>query len=200
MRRNLQRCFLLLLACAVAAPVWAQRGALTVPNNLGQLTSRAAVILRGSVIDARVEKHPQFSALDTLVVTLRVKETLKGETTDTFTFRQYLWDFQDRRSAAGYLEGQDLLLLMNAPSRYGLSSPTGLIQGRFRITRDQSGREIAVNGYGNAMLFDGLSAEVAKKATPLSPSSASLVLKHRKGPISVRDLTALIHELVQDAQ
>ncbi|HEX9706498.1 MAG TPA: hypothetical protein VGA24_02570, partial [Steroidobacteraceae bacterium] len=65
MSRNLHRCFLIFLACIVAAPVWAQRGALTVPRNLDQLTDRAADIVRGTVVSARVEKHPEFTNLDT---------------------------------------------------------------------------------------------------------------------------------------
>ncbi len=198
MRRNLQRCLLLLVACVAATPVWAQRGALTVPRNLDQLTDRAADIVRGTVVSARVEKHPELSNLDTIVVTLRVRETLKGGARSTFTFRQYIWDIRDKLDAAGYAKGQELLLLMIAPSRYGLSSPAGMDQGRFRIERDRSGREVAVNGHDNLRLFDGLRAEVAKEGVALSPSQAILVSKHRKGPVELHELTALIRELARN--
>ncbi len=57
---------------------------------------------------------------------------------------------------AGYRKGQELLLLMNGSSRYGLTSPVGLEQGRFRIQRDRSGREVATNGAGNLRLFERL--------------------------------------------
>lgn len=194
MCRNLQRCLLLLLACVVAAPVWAQRGALTVPRNLDQLTDRAADIVRGTVVSARVEKHPEFTNLDTVVVTLRVRETLKGHAQGTFTFRQYIWDIRDTRDAAGYAKGQDMLLLMIAPSPYGLSSPAGMDQGRFRIERDRAGREMAVNGAGNMRLFDGLRAAADKGGVALSPGQMSLVAKHRKGPVELKELTALIRE------
>jgi hypothetical protein len=195
--RNLQRCLLALLACVAAAPVWAQRGALTVPRNLDQLTDRAADIVRGTVVSARVEKHPELTNLDTVVVTLRVRDTLKGHAQGTFTFRQYLWDIRDTRDGAGYAKGQDMLLLMVAPSRYGLSSPAGMDQGRFRIARDSAGREMAVNGSGNARLLDGLRAAADKQGVALSSKQRSLVAKHRKGPIEVKELTTLIREFAR---
>jgi hypothetical protein len=145
------RVFLTLaLPFVLSSPLYAQRGALTRSRNLGELVSQSAVILRGNVISARAEPHPDLTNLWTVVVTLQVRETLKGEAGPTFTFRQFIWDIRDRYDAAGYRKGQDLLLLMNPPTRYGLSSPAGLEQGRFRIQRDGAGRETAVNGHGNA--------------------------------------------------
>jgi hypothetical protein len=197
MCRNLQRCFLVFLACVVAAPVWAERSAMTVPRSLNQLTDRASDIVRGTVVSARVEKHPEFTNLDTVVVTLRVRDTLKGHSQGTFTFRQYIWDIRDHYDAAGYRKGQDMLLLMIAPSPQGLSSPAGMDQGRFRIQRDRTGREVAVNGMGNARLLQGLQSAVAKEGVSLSTAQASLVARHRKGPIEVRELSALIRELAR---
>jgi hypothetical protein len=187
----LRRALLALAACLLAAPAIAQRGAMTVPRNLDQLTDRAADIVRGTVVAARVEKHPELTSLDTVVVTLRLKETLKGEARGSFTFRQYLWDVRDVHDAAGYRKGQDLLLLMIAPSRLGLSSPAGMDQGRFRIVRDRDGREMAVNGAGNARLFGGL-GDAEKQDAALTARQAALVARHRGGPIAAADLSALI--------
>ena len=197
MRLNLRRFLLLVVACAATAPAFAQRGAMTVPRNLDQLTDRAADIVRGTVLSAHVEKHPELTNLDTVVVTLRVRETLKGQAQGTYTFRQFIWDVRDKYDAAGYKKGQDMLLLMLAPNQHGLSSPAGLNQGRFRIEHDRSGREVGVNGHGNIALFQGLQAEVAKEGVALSASQASLVAKHRRGPIEVRHLSELIRELAR---
>ena len=186
------RCaWLALAACLLTAPAFAQRGAMTVPRNLDQLTDRASDIVRGTVVEARVEKHPELTALDTVVVTLRLKETLKGRGAAHFTFRQYIWDARDVYDAAGYRKGQDLLLLMIAPSRYGLSSPAGMDQGRFRIVRDRAGREMAVNGAGNARLFEGL-GDAGKQGVALTARQASLVAKHRGGPVAADELSAMI--------
>ena len=198
MRRRYPRVLLLLVACVVAAPVFAQHGAMTVPQNLDQLTDRAADIVRGTVVSARIEKHPELTNLDTVVVTLRVRETLKGSAQGTFTFRQYIWDIRDRYDAAGYRKGQDFLLLMIAPSPYGLSSPAGMDQGRFRIERDRSGREMAVNGTGNVRLFDGLDAAARKPGIALTQDQASLIAKHREGPVELGELTAMIRAFARD--
>ena len=153
--------------------------------------------MRGTVLSARVEKHPELSNLNTLVVTLKVRETLKGGAQGTYTFRQYLWDLRDIRDAAGYYKGQEFVLLMNAPSRYGLTSPSGMEQGKFRVTRDARGQSVAVNGRGNAFLMRGVAAELAKSGATLSRDASSLVAKHQKGPIPVDDLVRLIRELAR---
>lgn len=189
--RSLGRASLILAALLFAVPAAAQRGGMTIPRNLEQLTDRASDIVRGTVVSAHVEKHPELTNLDTVVVTLRLTDTLKGAAQGTFTFRQFIWDVRDRQDAAGYRKGQDLLLLMIAPSRYGLSSPAGLHQGRFRIERDRKGREMAINGAGNFKLFEGLDAGT-KSAAPLSTRQANLVAKHRKGPVDAGELTAMI--------
>ncbi len=198
---SFKRFFPLLLIVALAAPAWAQRGAITASRNLSQLTDRSAAIVRGHVVSAQVERHPEFQNLRTVVVTLRVKETLKGPAGDTFTFRQYIWDVRDRADAAGYRKGQELLLLMIAPSQAGLSSPAGMDQGRFRIVRDKTGAELAVNGHGNLGLFRGMNQEdLARRGITLSANSSSLVAKHRRGPVAVSELTSLIRELTQGSE
>lgn len=191
LRRCAKHGLLVLLAFLAAAPALAQRGAMVLPRNLGQLTARASDILRGTVVSARVEKHPEFANLDTVVVTLRVTETLKGGAAGTFTFRQYIWDIRDRWDAAGYRKGQDLLLLLNATTRYGFTSPVGIEQGRFRIEPDAKGGFTAMNGTANARLFDGL-AGVAKQGSALTPAGEALIAKHRKGPIELGQLEDLI--------
>jgi hypothetical protein len=193
----LRRALLALAACLLTAPALAQRGAMTVPRNLDQLTDRASDIVRGTVVSTRVEKHPELTSLDTVVVTLRLKDTLKGEAKGSFTFRQYLWDVRDAYDAAGYRKGQELLLLMIAPSGLGLSSPAGMGQGRFRIVRDRAGREMAVNAAGNARLFEGL-GDAGKQVAALTAQQSSLVSTHRGGPIAVAELTALIRAYAED--
>ena len=186
-------CALLMLLSAANAQ--AQRGAYTQSRNLAELVAQSPLIVRGTVQSTRVEPHPDLQNLWTVVVTLRVAETLKGETHETFQFRQFIWDVRDRADAAGYRKGQHLLLLMNPTTRYGLTSPAGLAQGRFRIRRDATGREIAINGYGNAGLLRDLEKQLAQKKVKLSPRAAALVRQHPSGPIALDDLRDLTREL-----
>lgn len=199
LRRCARHGLVVLLAVLAAAPAFAQRGAMVLPRNLDQLTDRANDIVRGTVLSARVEKHPELTNLDTVVVTLRVTESLKGGAAGTFVFRQYIWDIRDRWDAAGYRKGQDLLLLLNAPTRYGLTSPVGIEQGRFRIEPDGKGGFTALNGTGNVRLFEGLSG-AARQGIALSPAGESLVAKHRKGPIALGELESLIRAFGENAR
>ncbi len=185
-----------LLGLLFASPLAAQRGAITRPSNLGQLVEQAAIIVRGHVVSAQVEPHPELPNLQTVLVTLRVEETLKGPVAETFTFRQYIWDIRDRYDAAGYKKGQHLLLLMNRPTPLGLSSPAGLEQGRFRILRDAQGNEIAVNGHGNAGLFRDLAAQLTEKGVRLAPQLSARVAEQREGPVPLSDLKELVRQLV----
>ena len=165
--------------------------------NLEKLASHAEVIVRGQVIRARVEPHPQEKRMWTVVVTLRVEETLKGSLGEEYTFRQFIWDLRDRATAAGYRKGQSLLLLMNKTTPYGLTSPTGLGQGRFQLTRDRAGRQWAVNGYRNAGLFHGLDEDLPRRGIRLPQPLASLVAEHRAGPVARDDLTELIRRILR---
>jgi len=184
-----------LLCALVATPLHAQRGARVQPRNLGELVAQSAVIVRGYVMSAKVEPHPELRNLSTVVVTLRVAETLKGEPAETLTFRQFIWDVRDRYDAAGYRKGQHVLLLMNPTTRYGLTSPAGLEQGRFRISRDAAGREVAANGYGNAGLFRNLPAQLKRARVGVAPHLSTLIEQHRGGPIALTDLRDLTRQL-----
>ena len=106
----------------------------------------AGTILRGHVVSAVIEPHPKYSNLKTVVVTISVQRVLKGEAADTYTFRQFVWDARDAADMAGYRKAGELLLFLNPVSAYGLTSPVGLDQGRFRVVRDAKGKAFAVNG------------------------------------------------------
>jgi hypothetical protein len=186
---------LLALGMLCGAPLRAQRGAYVQPRNLAELVSQSAVIVRGTVMSARVEPHPELTHLSTVVVILRVAETLKGAASGTFTFRQFIWDIRDRYDAAGYRKGQHLLLLLNPTTSYGLRSPAGLEQGRFRISRDAEGQEVVVNGHGNVGLWERMDTELKSKRLTLSPRSTALLRQHPTGPIALNDLRDLTRDL-----
>ena len=173
----------------------AQRGSLTASRNLADLAAEAGVILRGRIVSTRVEPHPQFSALWTVVVTMQVDEAIKGQVGNTYSFRQFIWDQRDREDAAGYQKGQKLLLLLTAPNSNGLSSPVGLEQGRFRLSADTAGNVYATNGRNNVGLLNGVSANAMAKGIRLAPRSAALVSPPPAGPLALDDLLTLIRQL-----
>ncbi len=185
----------LLFILATSGPLPAQRGAITIPRNLAEMVAQDDKIVSGRFLLSRVDRHPQLTNLYTVVVTLRVEDTLKGDAKESFEFRQFIWDIRDRYDAAGYRKGQRLLLLMNQPTQYGLSSPVGLQQGRFRIVRDPRGMEYAVNGHNNSGLLRAVAAQLEKRRLELRPTLSQKLAKHKTGPLELGDLEELIQTL-----
>lgn len=187
---------LIVMVC-LPSSFFAQSSARTIPRSLDQLTSEADVIVHGYVTSARFEPHPQLRNLMTVVVTMRVVETYKGPARKTITFRQYVWDLNQRKAATGdYGKGQELLLLLRPVSEYGLTSPVGLEQGRFLISRDHRGNVTALNGRGNAGLFNSVAQRGQARGLHLSPRTLAVAQQHRAGPIRLNDLKEAIRTFV----
>ncbi len=179
---------LLLLVTAASQPAQAQRGALTVARGLDQLTQEAELIVHGSVRSAKVEPHPQFPNLMTVVISFDVQDTLKGKAQKSIQFRQYVWDIRDQGDKARYGKGEELLLMLGPVSKYGLTSPVGLEQGRFRIVRDRNGQATAINGRGNAGLFQQTEARARAQGIKLSVRQSALIHQQQPGPVPLSDL------------
>jgi hypothetical protein len=186
-----------LVLLLIAGASWAQHAPLTTQQSLAQMTREAETIVRGRVITAVVEKHPTLTNLGTVVVTLSVSETLKGTAQSTFTFREFLWDFRAREVPSQYRPGTELLLLMIRPSKYGLSSPSGLEQGTFRILPGADGQKVAVNGRNTIGLFSGAVEALSMKQAMLSTSAASTIQFNKPGPVRLQDLSEIVRRLAE---
>jgi len=167
----------LLLWLSFASAAFAQHGAQTAPAALDQLVESSATILRGHVVSAVAEPHPEFANLQTVLVTISVIKVMKGQAPSIYTFRQFVWDPHDVADSAGYRKAGELLLFLNPVSQYGLTSPVGLDQGRFRVTRDSKGRGFAVNGRGNFALFDQVSNKAGIRGITLSRQAQTMMAK-----------------------
>lgn len=153
--------FALLLVLLTPSLARAQSVASTASAGLDVLVQSASTIVRGRIVSAKIEPHPQFANLQTVVITMDVSKVLKGEASSTLTFRQFVWNARDVPVFAGYKGAGEVLLFLNPVSPYGLTSPVGLEQGLFRILQDAKGNRYALNGRGNLGLF----SQVANKAT-----------------------------------
>ena len=189
----------------VAISSLAQRGAVVHPTDLADLTNRAQTIIRARVVSARLEPHPQFKDLQTVVLTLAVKEAYKGNPSSTMTIRQFVWDIRDKMDSMGYRKGQEYTLFLNPTTMYGLTSTTGLDQGRFRISADSAGNEVVVNNVGNyGLLGESNSVEWAGKpsvgsvqsTTPQPPSTSGGVSSLPTGTIPVTHFVKAIKSYV----
>lgn len=187
---------ILICAFAVAPSTCAQSDAITLPRNIGELVSESQVVVQGWVTAVTLEPHEQLRNLMTVVVTLQVEETLKGETLKTLTFRQAVIDKRDQQQHMGYQVGQHVLLVLMKPSKFGLTSPAGMEQGRFQVESPGAGKLYATNGLRNAGLFRGLDSQLKVKGVRITPEVHDMVTKHGVGSVPLEQLKSLIRAIV----
>ena len=185
----------ILLFLMVSSFAHAQRGARTVTRGLDQLVQEADLIVRGSVVSARVEPHPQLTNLMTVVISMRVDSTLKGAPAKTLEFRQYIWDYRDTIDAARYKRKEELLLMLGPVSPYGLRSPVGLEQGRFHIVRTPNQPATAMNSLGNVGLLDSTAQRVKAQSPKFSARTNALLQQKPQGALPLADLEEAVKNL-----
>jgi len=178
-------------------PARAQETVASAPADLDQIVQQADTIVRGHIVSVRSEPHPQFPSLRTVVVTFQADRVLKGSADKTSTFRQYVFDARDPIKTSGYRKADELLLFLNPSSRYGLTSPVGLDQGRFRIERDPQGNAFALNGRGNVGLFSNVETKARTRGTALSPRAQAMVSSPAAGRVSLDTLEETVLALTQ---
>jgi hypothetical protein len=162
-------------------------GVLVEETNLQRMAEAAGAIVRARVVEVREERHPEFENLELVAVTLEVRESIKGGVTGLYTFRQHFPDPQDRGTMLGYQVGQDLVLLLTRPSRYGLSSPVGLEQSVFSVEVDRENRPWARNGMDNRGLFEGMRERITDAQGELDALTFERLREHRQGPMRYED-------------
>jgi len=189
--RNVLPMLLLQIACATA---FAQGGLLTAPQDITQLTAKANQVIRGQIINVKIEPHPQYSNLQTVVVTLRVQETLKGPSSQIYTFRQVILGQPQSRSA-GYSRGAEVVLFMHSTNENGVTSPVGVSQGIFTVTRDQNGRGTVMNGAGNRGLFGDTGVRERLSKLKMSPSMRSRITAQEGGPLDLETMQSMVRQL-----
>jgi hypothetical protein len=194
----LERVFagLAIVACLLsfACSVLAQTGAETAPADLDQMVHNAAIVLRGHVVSAAMEPHPQFPNLQTVVVTIAVEKVMKGQAPSTYSFRQFVWNPREPSVSGDYRKSTELLLFLNPVSTYGLTSPVGLDQGRFRVVRDSKGQSYAINGRSNIGLFSEVVSKASARGLALSrPVQAMAATRQGQVPLDTLEdaITAL---------
>jgi hypothetical protein len=164
-------------------------------RNLDELTSQAERIVQASVVSAKVEAHPQYHALHSVLVTVAVRDTLKGPRQKQFTYRQFIWDARDRSDVAGYRKGQELLLFLTKETPEGFTGTVGLNQGRMSIRRGSTGAFVQP-GTPPAQLFAGVESTLAAEKKTVGSSirkaarSESAVIRLDEMKQAVRDLAS----------
>jgi hypothetical protein len=190
----LKVCLLFVVIPGLSSALLSQQEALLVHRDIVDLTDEAQIIVHGTVVSARVEPHPQLKNLNTVLVTMSVAESLKGPGQKSLTFRQYIWDVRALGNGGGYHKGEELLLFLRPASELGLTSPAGLQQGRFEITRDARGQLQAMNAEHNAGLFTNLGSKARQRRASL-PAASQKLATQVPGPVQLADLTQVVRAL-----
>lgn len=171
-----------------------QRGALVKTRNLDELTAEADKIVQGSVVSARVEPHPRYHHLSTVVVTFAVKDVLKGTAAKNITFRQFIWDIRDKQSNGGYVKGQHFLLFLKNENAEGFSGTAGLNQGRMLVRDSPDGTNYVQSSVPNADLLAGVmdKLETHKKVVGRSLRTA---VRSPDSPLELNDFKRAVRDL-----
>lgn len=184
-----------LLFLLFAPGTYSQSSASVAQANLNYLVENAHTIVRGNVLSVVLEPHPQFTNLQTVLVTIAVAKTFKGQPGSTLTFRQYVWGTKEYPIAGGYHKTEELLLFLNPESAYGLTSPVGMDQGHFRVLRDNKGNRYALNGRRNVGLFSDVLSKSAARGVIFS-AQAKAMLSKAGGQVALGTLEETIQALV----
>jgi hypothetical protein len=191
---------LVFIASLYSSPAIAQQGGMSVQLDLARMVDESENVLLGRVVDIKAEKHPDYSNLDTVVVTLDVIEPLKGGPGRQYTFRQFVFDPRDKDAKLGYRVGEEVVLMLRQPSQFKLTSPVGLDQGKFSVDHDGQGNRLLRNGLNNAGLFDGSTKTVPNLSRFLSPAVQQLASQHRSGPITYEDFRTFVQGVLAARQ
>ena len=182
------------LVTLFAGSIQAQRGALVKQRNLSELTERAERIVHAHVVSAKVEPHPQYPSLSTVVVTLHIDDTLKGAATQQLTFRQFIWDWRDKQDAAGYRKGREVILFLNKVNENGLTSPSGMDQGRLDVYHTPDGRAVIQPKAASRTFLAGVDTSLAKQGKTMPPSMRSAMIDPSR-PIELSEMKSVVREL-----
>jgi hypothetical protein len=179
---------LILSACNLSAQFLAK------PVNLAYLSQRADVIMQGRITRVIEQPMPGYPNIPTVAVTIAVDQSLRGSTGKTYTFREVVIGQKPKSSKRNYRAGQHFLLFLPTPSKFGLSSPIGLGQGRFRIADDTSGQLTIMNERNNVGLFQGFEKAARASGKQLTASQRRLASTEH-GPVALDEFVSLVKSL-----
>jgi len=165
------------------------------PVDLSYLARRADVIVQGRITNVVHESLPGYPNIPTVKVTLNVENMMRGPKGDTYTFREIFVGLRARTGNRSYRIGRQLLLFLPSPSPYGLSSPVGIEQGRFHITRDSKGIPVVVNERGNIGLFRNVAEAANMAGRPLTESQLKIV-SSENAPVPLNEFVSIVKNLM----
>mgnify|MGYP000880109906 FL=1 len=142
------RMFLAAAALALAALAGPAQAASVRPLTLDQLIDQSTTVIEATAVANRSERDEKTGFIVTYT-TFAVKDVLKGTAEKTHVIKQIGGVVPGEGMAykvsgiPKFTEGQDYVVFLAGVSTIGFSSPIGLGQGRFMITRGADGAKVS---------------------------------------------------------
>lgn len=192
-----------LLLFTLAALCSLQAGATTVlPVSLQRMSSTAVLIFHGRVIGNEVRLDETSSRVATFT-TFEVIDVIKGDVGNTHTIKQIGGQLPDGRvrqiirGVPRFSVGAEYVVFLPAASGLGFSSPIGLQQGRFSISK-QNGETVVSNGRPVGALLDtppGGTPPDAPQAVRFSNEPALTALPDKPASIRLPDFLRAVRTM-----
>ncbi len=166
--------------------------------NMVDLLAESEIIVHGDIINVRDRMGP---GLPHTQVDVRVRESIRGEAGEVFSFRQFGMINPRRINSkykmlnltpagwATYKEGEEVVLFLHAAaSLTGLRAPIGLEQGKFELSAGN-----AVNTARNIGLFDNMELPVNQLT-----AGENTMLLNQEGPVNTVAFLTLLRRAVNE--
>jgi hypothetical protein len=164
--------------------------------NLAEMVTLSDRVFLGRVVSV-AERYDSRLSTPVTTYTFRVIEGIRGaDTGETVQVRQAGSRDGGYSSIAGlpvYRKGQEFLLFLHGNSRFGLTSPVGLLQGVFRAVDLPGGWRGYVNGVDNRNL--GMSGQYVHKSLSPEPGEVSPGRSTKAAPVTIRMLKDFVLEM-----
>ena len=131
------------------------RATTVIPPTFDELVGQAEVIFEGTVTNVKSEWVGEGAERHIMTyVTFKVEDTIKGKPEQTYTMRMLGGTIDGETMAVSdspkFKAGDtDILFVQNNGSQF--VPLVGIMHGRFRVKRDQSGREVVTTNEGESV-------------------------------------------------
>ena len=167
---------------AAAAAVFPAQAMTVLPVTLDNMIDTAATAFQGTVLANRVEREANGQVVT--FTRFKVDDVLKGSVGDTYEIKQIGGEIDDGgpqfrvMGVPRFREGQEYVVFLYGVSAAGFSSPVGLHQGRFAVSR-----EAGIAKVGNGRDFREMTGEAGLHRLPPTVQE-----KMRRDPGAVKEL------------
>lgn len=162
--------------------------------DLDELVATSTTVFEGTCLRNRTEREASTGLVVTYT-TFAVHDALKGELGATHVIKQVGGELDDGspvfriQGVPKFVPGQDYVVFLTGVSSLGFSSPIGLSQGRFTITREGAETRVA-NGRDFRELTEGLAATGRAEEALARLRASPAVERH----MDLADFKALVRE------